>query len=356
MNGQNQAVKPGAFSRWRPTRELVGADYVGNQVCLQCHKEKASIESANAMAHAAESGRDCASLKAYQDLTFTNGPYAYRFLREGKRNLYVVSDGQQELKAPILFCFGQGRIGQTYILEYDGKLYESRVSYFRQIGKLDFTILHPHSPPVSLVEALGRQLTPDAASGCFSCHTTGAVRNGQLQIDQMVPGVRCEACHGPGEKHAAAMKARDMRDLKIFPPAHIDSEVLTQEVCGACHRSFENVLSLPGQDGINNIRYQPYRIFNSPGHRGDPRISCMACHDPHDRLTQDVNFYDSKCLACHVTKTERARSTDRSAPPCPTADNRCVTCHMQKIDLPGAHGTFTDHWIRVVRSGQPIPR
>jgi hypothetical protein len=28
---------------------------------------------------------------------------------------------------------------------------------------------------------------------------------------------------------------------------------------------------------------------------------------------------------------------------------------MPKIDLPGAHGKFTDHWIRIVKPGEPPP-
>jgi hypothetical protein len=28
---------------------------------------------------------------------------------------------------------------------------------------------------------------------------------------------------------------------------------------------------------------------------------------------------------------------------------------MPKIDLPGAHGKFTDHWIRIVKPGEPTP-
>ncbi len=136
----------------------------------------------------------------------------------------------------------------------------------------------------------------------------------------------------------------------------MDSDDLVQEFCGACHRGFEQVLSLPGQDGINNIRYQPYRIFNSPGHKGDERISCVACHNPHDRLERDEAFYDAKCVACHRTKIEDVKIGRRSAPACPVSKTQCVSCHMQKVELPGAHATFTDHWIRVVKADQPIPR
>ena len=152
------------------------------------------------------------------------------------------------------------------------------------------------------------------------------------------------------------MKAHSVRDLQIFMPEKLDSDELTQEFCGACHRGFEQVLSLPGQDGINNIRYQPYRIFNSPGHKGDVRISCVACHNPHNRLERDESFYDAKCLACHLTKSDPVKTIARSAPACPSSDTRCVSCHMQKVDLPGAHAVFTDHWIRVVKPGEQVPR
>jgi len=353
LRGQNEVAKRDPFTTWRPTRELGGVRYVGNRVCAQCHAEKTRTQAANSMARAAEVGSDCAILKTHQALSFRNGSYVYRIGRQGAKNFYTVNNGPNQLTVPILFCFGQGKVGQTYILEHGGTFYESRVSYYQQLGNLDFTILHPHSEPVSLEDALGRPLSREAAKGCFSCHTTGASQNGRLEIDHLIPGVACEGCHGPGEKHVMAAKAHDVRHLQIFNPAKLDSDELTQEFCGACHRGFEQVLNLPGQDGINNIRYQPYRIFNSPGHKGDERISCIACHNPHDGLEHDVGFYDSKCLVCHRVSAA-AKTSVRPAPPCPVSNTRCVVCHMQKVDLPGAHATFTDHWIRVVKD-QRVP-
>jgi hypothetical protein len=29
---------------------------------------------------------------------------------------------------------------------------------------------------------------------------------------------------------------------------------------------------------------------------------------------------------------------------------------MPKVQLPGAHGKFTDHWIRIVKPGEATPR
>lgn len=30
--------------------------------------------------------------------------------------------------------------------------------------------------------------------------------------------------------------------------------------------------------------------------------------------------------------------------------------HMPKVELPGMHASLTDHWIRIARPGNPVPR
>jgi hypothetical protein len=342
------------FSRWRPTHELTGVRYVGSGACAQCHAPLTARRLANPMSRALEPVESCEILKAHPRLNFRNGPYSYQIVRDGKRSIYTIGDGLNSISEPVLYCFGQGKAGQTYVFQHKGVFYESRVSYYQEIQGLDFTIIHPHSVPQSLEDGLGRPMTMEAAQGCFACHSTAAVSSGQLQLDHLMPGVTCEGCHGPGEKHIAAIKAGS-RNLQVFNPAKLEADELSQEFCGACHVSFEKALLMPRQGGTNNLRYQPYRIFNSPGHSGDARISCLACHDPHDKLSADTAFYDAKCLACHLGTRDQAKTEARSAPACPVSKQQCTTCHMPKIDLPGAHGKFTDHWIRIVKPGAPTP-
>jgi hypothetical protein len=343
------------FSRWRPTRELAGVGYLGSAICAQCHKREAATRSANLMTRALEPTADCQVLKTRPQLSFRNDTFTYQIVREGSRSIYKITDGVNTISEPILYCFGQGKAGQTYVFRHNGVFFESRVSYYQEIQGLDFTILHSHAVPESLEAGLGRVMTEEAAQGCFACHSTAAVSASKLQLEHLMPGVTCEGCHGPGEKHLAAVKAKNFRNLEIFNPANLDGDELTQEFCGACHVSFEKALLMPGQGGRNNLRYQPYRIFNSRGHSGDLRISCTACHDPHDKLNQDTAFYDSKCLACHLSVRGQPKTVHRSAAACPVSQKECVTCHMPKLELPGAHGKFTDHWIRIVRPGDPIP-
>jgi formate-dependent nitrite reductase cytochrome c552 subunit len=35
---------------------------------------------------------------------------------------------------------------------------------------------------------------------------------------------------------------------------------------------------------------------------------------------------------------------------------KCAACHMPKVEIPGTHTSFTDHWIRVVKPNEPVPR
>jgi hypothetical protein len=341
--------------RWQ-AREYPGVRYVGSRVCAQCHTAEAQTQFVTPMAHALEPATDCGILAERRQLVFTNGPYRYRLTREGGRSIYNITDGKRTISEPILYCFGKGEVGQTYVFRHDGEFYETRVSYFQSIKGLDFTVGHTHMAPTSLDDALGRPIGRDEARDCFGCHAPEAVSGSQLRLENFTPGVTCEACHGPGEKHVAAVRAKDLRDPQIFNPGELNTLDLSQEFCGSCHVGFNQAMLMTGQGGVNNIRFQAYRIFNSPGHRsGDRRISCVACHDPHRNLEREAASYDSKCLACHLSDSKEAKTKERAASACPVSTKGCVTCHMPKIEIPGMHAEFTDHWIRTVRSGDTIP-
>jgi hypothetical protein len=345
--GSQGAQNANPLASWRPTQPTSGIRYVGSQTCTKCHSEQSATFFDTPMALAAEPVATAEVLVANPKLTFREGPFSYQIVRQGDRAVYTVTDGTTTISEPILHCFGKGVYGQTYLFRHDGAMYESRVSYFRGLRGLGVTILHPRAVPKSLAEAIGRRMTEDDTQGCFSCHTTAAVGTTQFQFDHTVAGIGCEACHGPGEKHLAAVAARNFKDLQILNPGKLDSLDLTQEFCGSCHMSFDKVMQMPGQAGINNIRFQPYRIFKSGAHfLDDSRIGCVACHDPHDKMQHTPAFYDSKCLACHVTKPGDAKTAERFASACPKSANQCATCHMPKVELPEMHAHFTDHWIR----------
>ncbi len=342
------------------TQINAGGRFIGASKCAECHRSIAIKQRSSIMAKALQSSADCEILSSHPQLTFRNGPYSYRIVREADRSIYAVTDGVNTITIPILYCFGYGKTGQTYVLEYKGAYYESRVSFFPAIQGLDFTLGAPRSAPKSLEEAIGQVLMPKDTERCFNCHATAAVGSRGLQLDHLMAGVNCESCHGPGEKHVAAMTAGGSKEKHILNPGKVSSDEMSQQVCGSCHRSWEEVMLMPDRGGITNVRFHPYRLANSKCYKNpdDRRIGCTACHDPHGDLKEESAFYDSRCLACHLSKSSaRAeRSDTRNAPPCPVGNQKCATCHMPKTELPGAHFKFTDHYIRVARPGAPYPK
>lgn len=349
VNGQMSAVQ-----RWNPRRVPAGTVFVGDQACGECHKKHVSLHGQSGMAMAMEPVPGSLVLSANPKLSMNVGPFTYEIKRNGKQSTYSVTDGKDTMSFPIVYAFGQGKMGQTYVLERDGKYYESLVSFYNEAKGLDFTIGAPRGVPASLTDAVGRLLTANEVANCFSCHATGAVVTGsQLRLDKFAHGVRCEACHGPGGRHIAAVKEGDLPSKSIYNPGLLGGDELTQHFCAACHRGAEEFSLLKSME-INNVRFQPYRIFNSKCYSDDRNISCTACHNPHEPLREDPAYYDKRCLECHTLRNKTAKAGGDGTS-CPVADKNCTSCHMPKIDIPAAHFKFTDHYIRIVRPGEKYP-
>lgn len=335
-----------------------GNPYLGSAGCLQCHAEYRSALS-TAMGQAAFASAQLPTLPGLSGagpLTLLTGEYQVSLepnAPEGPR--MVARMGANTLSAPVRWAFGQGRFGQTYVLEYNGHFLESRASYFKTLGGLDLTIGHNPRPPASLLAALGRPLPPEEVQSCFRCHTSENVSAGQLDPAKSHPGITCENCHGAGTTHAQLMKTGKavssdrsaIFDPESLPPAEIN------DFCGSCHRTTREVVR-SGVHDVRTVRFQPYRLENSRCYDpSDARITCVACHNPHRDLETSTQSYDSKCLRCHAGGPTPIGTA--TAPRCPRATSNCVSCHMPRIDLPGAHNAFTDHYIRIVDAKAPYP-
>jgi len=344
----------------RPNQAPRDAHYVGSARCIQCHSDKGRQRS-TPMGRASEKTDECKVLRSHPLLTFRSGPFSYKLATQGDRSTLTVTDGSQTFTAPILYCFGQGKSGQTYILQHDGAFYESRVSFYNAIQGLDATIGAQLDPPSTIEQAAGRKMSAGDSRDCFGCHSTGAATSSELRTERLIPGVNCESCHGPGDQHAVAMSAGKLEEKHIYNPGRLDSEEMSS-FCGSCHRTWEQVVLMresmrrDGRElGMNSVRFQPYRLANSKCYdMSDRRISCTACHDPHRDLEHDPGFYDPKCAACHSLDPKVSRVGNEVAKMCPVGKQKCVTCHMPSYELKGSHTTFTDHFIRVVRSGEAV--
>ncbi len=293
------------------------------------------------MSQAAESPAESAILASHPKLTFITGPFSYTLTRNGDATLYTVTDGKETLSVPILWAFGRGSAEQTYILRVGDEVLESRVSFYSALNGLDIT-LGATEQPRTLQEAAGRTLDPASLANCFACHTTGAVENQKVRLDPLRVGVRCDNCHEGALRHAEAIARGDAASAGIKSLKHLSAE-RSAAFCGRCHRTTEDVLSMNLEPALT-IRFQPYRIALSRCYDEiDERISCLACHNPHQPVVHTAALYDSKCQACHAAGNQAKHRA------CPRASSGCTTCHMPRVELPGAHQSFADHNIRVVR-------
>jgi len=313
-------------------------------VCAGCHREEALGQPDSNMAKALMTGAESSVLKQHARLRFSDGRFSYQIDRAGNRSMYTVRDGDEKLTVPIDWAFGSGAAGQTFLLTLNGKWYESRVSYYKAIDGLDYTLGARGLAPKNITEALGQERGTRELAQCFGCHTTNSVRGGAVNFEHITPGVLCESCHPSADKHAQAMNAGVAPAATLPHLGKLSAEEMS-DFCGRCHRTWATVAA-QGPMGVQNVRFQPYRLTNAKCFDADDRrISCVACHDPHAHQKRPVAFYDSKCGQCH-----RA-----GAKLCPVAAKNCVSCHMPQVEIPDSHHLFTDHQIRVAKAGSSYP-
>jgi hypothetical protein len=345
-----------ATAPWWPTKDVAdGSQLVGNAECAKCHTDKAATQAATPMAQAGARARNAKILRDHEKLTGELTPYHYEIARDSAGSTHSVSDGAQKISAQLEWAFGIAHTGQTYIYLHDGAYYESRVSFYRTLASLALTTGHLSTQPSSMDAALGRRMDSSETQHCFGCHTSGSMIAGRFDPNHATPGVTCEQCHGPGAKHVAAMKAGKIDEGRraILNPRKL-SAVASVDFCGACHRTWADVLQTQ-VTGVANVRFQPYRLENSKcWSGGDTRLACYTCHDPHQPLVIETASYDSKCLSCHVTK-QNEKLADHPGAACPVATINCASCHMPKVEVPSMHAPFTDHRIRIARANAPYP-
>lgn len=344
---------------WWPTKSTATfKSFVGDSACSGCHSKKSSSQPNTPMGQAAVRVPERGPSPQIVPATLQLGPYTYRIFSDHLGSRLEASSGKQSVTAKISWIFGAGVHGQTYILEKNAAFYESQVSSFAGLRGMDLTPGHVQLEAGDLENALGDRLSTSAAARCFACHTTYSSTNSDFSATRAIPGIHCEACHGAGLAHVAAMREDRTAEASktILNPKHL-SPVESVDFCGACHRTPVDVVESTEAYGPINVRFQPYRLEKSRcwGTRGDDRLTCFACHDPHEPFAHEASYYDQRCVACHRARGGAVSAHGVSPAVCPVATANCVSCHMPKSDVPGMHAKFTDHYIRIVRPGEPYP-
>jgi hypothetical protein len=357
---------------WWPTMSTFPLKaFAGSSTCTRCHQDEASINPPTPMQRAASRAADATFLRGKPPVTLTSGPFTYALASTSAGIEYAVSDGPHKLSHPLDWVIGAGVLGRTFLYQMDNHWYQSLATFYTNHSALDITTGLTRAPDPHLTTALGQPLSPDDTRRCFSCHTVHSTTSQGFDPLHAEAGLGCEACHGPGAEHATLMIASAKPTTPnaasashIFNPAKL-SPVDSNDFCGACHRTFADAtLSMASAQASSTavVRFQPYRLEESRCWREtqDARLTCIACHNPHQPLNRNPAAYDKHCLECHTTVAAvPATAHAANAIParvCPKATSQCVTCHMPRVNVASMHGDFTDHFIRVVHQGEAFPQ
>lgn len=348
--------------------------YVGDEVCARCHPDLTDSYRRHPMGRSLAPLATASALECYEADArnpFEAIGFLYRVDRRGERifhNETVVGGGVQA-EAEIAFAIGSGRRGRSYLIEHDGYLFQSPISWYPLKGIWDLSPGYEEANP-----HFSRPITAE----CLFCHCNQAEADRHAANRFQPPlfrghAIGCERCHGPGELHVQRRRAGAVGagvDVTIVNPRRLDHP-LREAICQQCHLQGEARV-LPR--GRAHFEYRPglplHRFladFVRPADQrqdnkfvgaveqmyasrcfqksqGDSKLGCISCHNPHalPAPEQRVTFYRDRCQNCHA---DLACGLPRPARLEKSPEDNCIACHMPTHSGSLPHTTITDHTI-----------
>src|SRR5262249_51904299 len=136
-------------------------------------------------------------------------------------------------------------------------------------------------------------------------------------------GKTCEACHGPGSKHAESASADEIRNPAKLPPAEVD------RTCLKCH------LNQPTHAG---------RIESGHAKSQIACVSCTSGHGGRGVVARKMSAINTQCATCHTSAWNQFSKPYKHR--LPEGAMACVDCH-------NPHGSFRPGMMRDVAANEP---
>lgn len=355
-----------------------GAHYVNSDVCIECHQDEF-----NSYLHTAHS-RTLDKIDVTQeppDAEFSHGlsGRSYEVYREGNqfrhRELVQSPDGTDLVTAdhPMRYVIGSGNHSRSYLLEIEGFLFESPITWYASRQDWDMS-------PGYLDDPKQRGFARPITHGCLRCHVGPIDSSGHdhHKDQDVVRSVSCESCHGPGSLHVKRHQSDASRpteiDNTIVHPARLPRE-LQEAICGQCHLATTAEANIRGRTiadfrpGLHlsdfRVRFQQdsendamtvvghiEQMRSSRCYKMSPEMTCTTCHSMHGRPDREQKVGRESCLVCH---TPAACAMDPAERIHKSATDDCTTCHMPESDTDISHFVFRHHRIGIHQDSSPEP-
>lgn len=347
------------------------ATYVGSSTCIECHDDayQSYLNTMHSRAFGkvdpgkeppdgrffhAKSGRE---YRVYR----RDGELRHREVipgRKGKPDV-VLAD------FPLAYTIGSGHHSRSYLIDVDGFLYESPVTWYASRHAWQMSPGYDRPRHFSFARP--------APKGCVSCHSGRAQSIGgslhRLRIHESRIG--CESCHGPGSLHVELrlnpVEPLEGADRTIVNPRRLSRE-RNESLCAQCHLRGASVAFVRGRkpdDFRPGLPLRDFRIdyrLDSPGRSmkvtghleqmhlsrcftESKTLTCTTCHDPHFKPdpSQRARYYRTRCLSCH--ETDGGCGLPEPERLAKNPQNDCVACHMPRAETDIPHFAFTHHRI-----------
>ena len=269
-----------------------------------------------------------------------------------------------QVEAVVKYALGSGTRGVSYLVERDGRLFQSPISWYSQDRRWGLSPGYDGDN--------NRHFDRPIEPGCLFCHAN-RVEPVEWTVNRYAEptfrghAIGCERCHGPGDLHARRPETVEGRDPTIVNPRHLEP-TLRLAVCEQCHVLGVQRIERPGRSLFD---YRPglptaafFAIYGRADETGNTvvghveqmkasrcyresrgQLDCTSCHDPHQLPApgEKAESFRRQCLACHEQKGCKLPAPVRLAR---SPNDDCVRCHMprgESADI--AHVATTDHRI-----------
>jgi tetratricopeptide (TPR) repeat protein len=346
--------------------------YAGSVSCRECHEKFYTLWSTShhglAMQPYTKTFAENNLAPQTEDITIKNKNYRFDI----KKGIVTESFKKDRKNYPVKHVMGgkyvyffltpmeRGRL-QVLPISYEVKTkkwYNTTASFVRHFVEIT-------DRPVDWKDPM---LTFNTA--CYGCHVSQLKTNYDLKTDSYKstwaePGINCETCHSGGEEHnkiaKATPKGLPLKELKI-----ISTKTMTPEqrdhICATCHtkggpitagftpgdRYFDHfdltTLEHPdfypdGRDLGENYTYTLYMM--SPCVKAG-KLECMHCHTSSGRYRFKKEKFNDACMPCHEKHVKDPTAHTHHKPE--SEGSKCISCHMPKTEF--ARMERSDHSMR----------
>lgn len=332
-------------------RKVNFKQYAGVAACMKCHKEiyESFIHTNHFLTSQPASEKYIKGSFEKGKNIFPFNDHLYVSMEKRDSGLFQVAwqHGVEKIAKRFDIVTGSGAKGQTYISWHNNELFQLPVSYFTAANEWANS---PGYDPEKVI--YNRPVT----SRCLECHSTyfnvispAGKEPEEYDHNQILYGVQCEKCHGPGGRHVEyeTQNPKDTSGKYIIKLAML-SRQRSLDLCALCHGGrlqktkpsfeftagdtlsnyFTQSTAAPVTKEIDVHGNQYGLLSESKCFRNSATMTCITCHNTHENERGKIEIFSQRCMTCH--NKEHGTFCKINQLTVSSIKSNCVDCHMPK--------------------------